>query len=70
MRGYDAKLHLEKLGLIVDLVRVETGDPKQIGYVIAQDPPNKTELDQGATVTIYVGIEKGNGNGGGGGGGG
>jgi membrane peptidoglycan carboxypeptidase len=67
-RGYVAKQRLESLGLVVELVRVETGDSKQIGYVIAQEPRSKTELDQGATVTIYVGIEKTNGNGGGGGG--
>jgi penicillin-binding protein 1A len=66
MRGYNARLRLEALGLEVELVRVETGDPKQVGYVIAQEPPNKTELDQGTKVTIYVGEEKANGNGGGG----
>jgi beta-lactam-binding protein with PASTA domain len=73
MRGYDAKLRLESLGLVVELVRVETGDKKQVGYVIAQDPRSKTELVEGSTVTIYVGAEpegNGNGNGGGGGGGG
>jgi serine/threonine-protein kinase len=70
MRGYDAKLRLERLGLTVNLVRVETGDKKQVGYVIAQEPRSKTELVEGTTVTIYVGKAKGNGNGGGGGGGG
>jgi beta-lactam-binding protein with PASTA domain len=70
MRGYDAKLRLERLGLIVDLVRVETHDPDLVGYVIAQDPKSKTELVEGATVQIFVGKEqKGNGNGNGGGGG-
>jgi beta-lactam-binding protein with PASTA domain len=66
MRGYDAKLRLEALGLEVEFVRVETGDPKQVGYVIAQEPASKTELDQGTKVTIYVGKQNGNGGGGGG----
>lgn len=66
MRGYDAKLRLESLGLVVELERVQTGDPRQDGYVIAQDPRSQTELVQGTTVTIFVG-RHGGGNGGGGG---
>ena len=69
MRGYDAKLRLESLGLVVVLERVQTGDPRQDGYVIAQDPRSQTELVQGTTVKIFVG-RHGGGNGGGGGGGG
>jgi beta-lactam-binding protein with PASTA domain len=66
MRGYNAKARLESLGLVVEVVYVETGDKKQVGYVIAQEPRSKTELVEGSRVTIYVGESKGNGGGGGG----
>jgi membrane peptidoglycan carboxypeptidase len=75
MRGYQATVALEELGLQVELVRVETSDPKKVGYVIAQDPRSQTVVIEGTTVTIFVGAEakdtggNGNGNGGGGGGG-
>ena len=75
MRGYEARAFLESLGLGVVIQRVPTGDPKRIGYVIAQDPPSQTVVVQGSTVTIFVGEDSGgngdgNGNGGGGGDGG
>jgi eukaryotic-like serine/threonine-protein kinase len=72
MRGYEARAFLESLGLGVVIQRVPTGDPKRIGYVIAQDPPGQTVVVQGSTVTIFVGEDSGgngNGNGNGGGGG-
>jgi serine/threonine-protein kinase len=75
MRGYLAAELLRSLGLVVDLVRVETDVPQKVGYVIAQDPPSTTEVVQGSTVRIFVGDDgngggNGNGTGGGGGGGG
>jgi penicillin-binding protein 1A len=71
MRGFEARNLLESLGLVVDIQRVETGNPDKIGYVIAQDPPSQTLVTQGTTVTIFVGDEgKGGGGGGDGGGGG
>jgi membrane peptidoglycan carboxypeptidase len=74
MRGYEARAFLGSLGLVVELVRVETGDPAKDGYVIAQDPGSQTVVVQGSTVRIFVGELKhngnGNGNGNGGGGGG
>jgi serine/threonine-protein kinase len=69
-RGYLAQAELGSLGLVVELVGVETDDQNLIGYVVAQDPRSAAEVIQGSTVTIMVGTEsKGNGNGGGGGGG-
>jgi len=70
MRGFGAKVSLESLGLVVTTVRVETGDPNKIGFVIAQDPKSQTLVIQGNTVTIFVGTAKGGGGGGGNGGGG
>ena len=57
MRGYEARAFLESLGLAVVIQRVPTGDPQQIGYVIAQEPPSQTVVVQGSTVTIFVGEE-------------
>jgi membrane peptidoglycan carboxypeptidase len=75
MRGYLAAEFLRSLGLVVELVRVQTGDPDKVGYVIAQEPRSRTEVVQGSTVRIFVGEKgngggNGNGNGGGNGGGG
>jgi penicillin-binding protein 1A len=75
MRGYLAAEFLRSLGLVVDLVRAQTGNQAKVGYVIAQEPRSKTEVVQGSTVKIFVGGEgngggNGNGNGGGNGGGG
>jgi membrane peptidoglycan carboxypeptidase len=70
MRGFGAKVSLESLGLVVTTVRVETGDPNKIGFVIAQDPKSQILVIQGNTVTIFVGAAKGGGGGGGNGGGG
>jgi membrane peptidoglycan carboxypeptidase len=70
MRGYEAKAYLESLGLTVQVVRVETGDPKKVGYVVRQDPRSQTLVTQGGTVNIFVGAAAGNGNGNGNGGGG
>jgi membrane peptidoglycan carboxypeptidase len=71
MRGYEARAFLASLGLTVDTVRVETGNPNRVGYVIAQDPRSQTLVTQGDAVTIFVGAEaKGGGGGGGGDGGG
>jgi hypothetical protein len=56
--------------LVVNTVRVETGDPNKVGFVIAQDPKSQTLVIQGNTVTIFVGEAKGGGGGGGNGGGG
>ena len=55
MRGYEATAFLQSLGLVVELVRIETVDPNKIGYVIAQDPRSQTLVVQGSTVTIFVG---------------
>ena len=71
MRGFDARQYLRSLGLTVVTERIQTGNPNQVGYVVAQEPASQTQVIQGSTVTIFVGIEpQGNGNGGGGGGGG
>jgi membrane peptidoglycan carboxypeptidase len=70
MRGFGAKTSLESLGLVVTTVRVETGNPNKIGFVIAQDPHSQSFVIQGDTVTIFVGEAKGGGGNGGGGGGG
>jgi membrane peptidoglycan carboxypeptidase len=70
MRGFAAQTSLEALGLKVTTVRVETGNPNKIGFVIAQDPHGETPVVQGDTVTIFVGQAKGGGGGGGGGNGG
>jgi beta-lactam-binding protein with PASTA domain len=72
MRGFAAEALLEASGLTVTTVRVQTGNPNKIGFVIAQDPHSQTPVIQGNTVTIFVGQAKGgggNGDGGGGGGG-
>ncbi len=70
MRGYEATAFLQSLGLVVELVRVETGNPNKVGYVLAQDPRSQSLVVQGGTVTIFVGERpNGNGNGNGGGGG-
>jgi beta-lactam-binding protein with PASTA domain len=58
------------LGLVVNTVRVEAGDPKKIGFVITQDPRGQSLVLQGDTVTIFIGTAKGGGAGGGGNGGG
>jgi beta-lactam-binding protein with PASTA domain len=71
MRGYEARALLESLGLTVEVVRIQTGNPNQVGYVIAQDPRSQSVVVQGSTVTIFVGAEPagdGNGNGNGDGG--
>jgi beta-lactam-binding protein with PASTA domain len=69
-RGFNAELTLEALGLVVNTVRVETENPAKVGYVISQDPRQKTVVTEGTRVTIAVGVEpKGNGGGNGGGGG-
>jgi membrane peptidoglycan carboxypeptidase len=73
MRGFAAEAFLEASGLTVTTVRVQTGNPNKIGFVIAQDPHSGTPVVQGNTVTIFVGQAKGGGgnaDGGGGGGGG
>jgi penicillin-binding protein 1A len=70
MRGFGAQVLLESLGLKVTVVRVETGNPNKLGFVIEQDPPSQTMLIQGDTVRISVGEAKGGGGNGGGGGGG
>jgi beta-lactam-binding protein with PASTA domain len=75
----DAQGELEALGLLVNIVKVDTDDPKLVGIVLAQDPHGQTQVNQGTSITILVGREpkgngdgggKGNGGGGGGGGGG
>ncbi|HET9250179.1 MAG TPA: PASTA domain-containing protein, partial [Actinomycetota bacterium] len=71
MRGYDARQYLRSLGLTVVTEQIQTGNPNQVGYVVAQEPKSQTTVIQGSTVTIFVGTEaQGNGNGNGGGGGG
>jgi beta-lactam-binding protein with PASTA domain len=70
MRGFEARTSLESLGLVVATVRVETGNPNKIGFVIGQDPHGQSLVIQGDTVTIFVGEAKGGGGNGGGGGGG
>jgi len=68
LRGFNAELTLEALGLVVNTVRVETENPAKVGYVISQDPRQKTVVTEGTRVTIAVGVEpKGNGGGNGGG---
>jgi beta-lactam-binding protein with PASTA domain len=62
MRGYEATAFLESLGLHVEVVRIETGNPNKVGYVLAQDPRSQSLVVQGSTVTIFVG-EQPNGNG-------
>ena len=37
------------------VVGEDTEDPSLDGLVISQDPPGGTELEQGETVTIFVG---------------
>jgi membrane peptidoglycan carboxypeptidase len=70
MPGFEARALLQSLGLVANVVKVETDDPDLVGFVLAQDPHTGTQVVQGSTVTILVGKEKGNGNGGNGNGGG
>ena len=63
MRGYEARAFLESLGLVVEIVRIETGDPAKVGYVIAQDPRSQTVVVQGSAATIFVGELKDKGTG-------
>jgi len=73
----DAEQALASLGLVANIVKVDTDDPKLVGVVLAQDPHSQTQVVQGSSITILVGREpkgdggggKGNGGGGGGGGG-
>jgi beta-lactam-binding protein with PASTA domain len=63
---------LRSLGLSPAIVKVDTRDPNKVGVVINQDPNGRTTVEQGTTVTIFVGSEQkgngaGNGNGNGGG---
>ena len=70
LRGFNAKLALQALGLAVNTVDVVTENPAKVGYVISQDPQRGTLVIEGTGVTIFVGVEpKGNGGGGNGGGG-
>jgi penicillin-binding protein 1A len=71
MKVGSARSTLESLGLVVSIVEEETQNPDEVGIVLAQDPPGRTTVTQGSTVTLLVGVEakgKGDGNGGGGGG--
>ena len=69
LRGFNAKLALQALGLVVNTVDVVTENPAKVGYVISQDPQRGTLVIEGTGVTIFVGVEpKGNGGGGNGGG--
>ena len=74
MRGYKARQVLSSLGLGVNTEEIQTGNPNQVGFVVAQEPAPGTPLLAGNTVTIVVGIETqgngGEGDGGGEGGGG
>ena len=63
MRGFGAQSLLESLGLVVTTARVETGNPNEIGFVLAQDPRSQKLVIQGDTVTIFVGEKKGCGGG-------
>ena len=67
----DATQLLTSLGLVVNVLEVEVGDPDLDGIVLSQAPDRKTIVPQGTTVTISVGVQAtGGGNGGGNGGGG
>ena len=67
----DAEDALASVGLVANIVKVDTDDPKLVGIVLAQDPHSQTQVIQGTSITILVGREpKGNGDGGGKGNGG
>ena len=70
----DAEQALASVGLVANVVKVDTDDPKLVGVVLAQDPHSQTQVVQGSSITLLVGRApkggKGNGGGGGDGGGG
>jgi membrane peptidoglycan carboxypeptidase len=64
LRVNEAVALLRSLGLSPAIVEVDTRDPNKVGVVINQDPNGHTTVEQGTTVTIFVGSEqKGNGGG-------
>ena len=50
-----ARAALEDAGFVVDAQDQETEDPTLDGKVLVQEPEGGTELEQGETVTIFVG---------------
>jgi beta-lactam-binding protein with PASTA domain len=63
----EAKAALAAANFVPAVVEVETTDKELIGVVIRQVPAADTKLEEGSTVTIYVGVEKSQGGGQGGG---
>lgn len=54
----EAKAALAEANFLVEVVEVETNDKALIGVVIFQVPKAGTELKEGSTVTISVGVKK------------
>jgi hypothetical protein len=55
---------LEKAGLPIEVVLVETDDPAQVGVVVHQTPRAGEKVDAGRTVSVEVGTDGGGGEGG------
>jgi membrane peptidoglycan carboxypeptidase len=53
----EAVAALEAENFLVEIVEVEVDDEELVGIVIYQRPPPRTELQEGSTVTINVGVE-------------
>jgi penicillin-binding protein 1A len=54
---------LEKAGLLIEVVLVETDDPAQVGVVVHQTPRAGEKVDAGTTVSVEVGTDGGGGEG-------
>ena len=50
-----ARAAIRTAGFEVEVVPVDTEDPTLEGIVTSQDPPGGTELEQGETITLFVG---------------
>jgi eukaryotic-like serine/threonine-protein kinase len=50
-----ARTAIRNAGFEVEVVPVDTEDPTLEGIVTSQEPPGGTELEQGETITLFVG---------------
>ncbi len=55
----EARVALEEAGFLVEVVRIETDDPNQVGVVFQQIPGGGVKAEAGTTVTLKVGAEPG-----------
>ncbi len=53
----EARAILRELGLVVVKIEREVVNPDKVGLVLAQDPVWGTEVKEGSTVTLRVGVE-------------